>query len=183
MHQSVMSFVRAALAPDYIKGRSVLEVGSYNVNGTVRDILQPHAGRYIGVDMRPGPGVDVVSTAEEMPDSLKSEIVVSCEMLEHAFEWRKAFTRMADLCTGVLLVTARGPGFPLHDYPSDHWRFTPADIEQVCKALGLRVCVCCPDPQAPGFFLVADCTNRGPLDESAWPTPMSMAGVAKMRRR
>lgn len=183
MHQSVMNFVRAALHPDYVKGHSVLEVGSFNVNGTVRDILQPHAGKYVGVDMRPGPGVDVVCTAEDMPDELASDIVVSCEMLEHALDWKAAFRRMADLSKGVLLVTARGPGFPLHDYPSDHWRFTVEDIEQTCKALGLRVCVCCQDPQAPGFFLVADCTNRGPLDESAWPEPYSMAGVAKVRRR
>lgn len=38
--------------------RSTLEVGSLNVNGTVRDLF---TGVYLGVDMRDGPGVDTAS--------------------------------------------------------------------------------------------------------------------------
>jgi SAM-dependent methyltransferase len=40
---------------------TVLDVGSYNVNGSLKDIM-PEAWKYIGLDIVPGPGVDVVMT-------------------------------------------------------------------------------------------------------------------------
>src|SRR4029079_1075224 len=39
--------------------RSVLEIGSLNINGGLRD-FRPTAGSYIGVDLSPGNGVDVI---------------------------------------------------------------------------------------------------------------------------
>ena len=42
---------------------SVLECGSYNVNGSVRGLFA--AREYVGLDWRPGPGVDVVSLVHE----------------------------------------------------------------------------------------------------------------------
>ena len=42
---------------------SVLECGSYNVNGSVRDLFAVR--EYIGLDWRPGPGVDVVNLVHE----------------------------------------------------------------------------------------------------------------------
>ena len=38
---------------------SVLDVGSFDVNGTYRDLI-PDAWSYVGLDIRPGPNVDVV---------------------------------------------------------------------------------------------------------------------------
>ncbi len=128
---------------------------------------------YVGYDMRPGPDVDVVCKAEDL-DSVEADVVISCEMLEHCFEWRKAFENMARMARELLLVTARGPGFPLHDYPADHWRFTVPEVAQMCAACGIKVVSLVPDWQAPGFLLIADCTNRGPADPAQWPSPISM---------
>jgi hypothetical protein len=42
----------------------VLELGSFNVNGTVRDVFHS-VEQYVGVDERPGPCVDVVCKASD----------------------------------------------------------------------------------------------------------------------
>jgi len=64
MTSNCMAFVQRAVNEYPIKG-DVLEVGSYDVNGSVRPIFSdrerfPH---YTGVDMRAGPGVDRVAVA------------------------------------------------------------------------------------------------------------------------
>jgi hypothetical protein len=47
-----------------IEGKRVLELGSYIVNGSLRDIILKFGPKeYIGVDIVPGPGVDVVCGA------------------------------------------------------------------------------------------------------------------------
>ena len=54
MHGSVMAFVAEVLPPQSLAGLRVLEVGSYDVNGSVREIVQPHCSYYVGCDIRPG---------------------------------------------------------------------------------------------------------------------------------
>lgn len=62
----------------------ILELGSRNINGTIRDHIKGWA-EYVGVDLRPGPGVDVVL---EDPNKLpfpdgSFDLVVSSNTLEH----------------------------------------------------------------------------------------------------
>ena len=108
----------------------ILEVGSYYVNGTVRDVMPVT----YGVDMRNGPCVDEVCRAEDLVARFGQGSyahVVSCEMLEHAEDWKEALVNMWDVIIpgGFLILTTRSPGFPLHDYPSDYWRFTVDHME------------------------------------------------------
>ena len=51
-----------------IKGKKIIEVGAYDVNGSLRPIIESWAepAEYIGVDIVRGPGVDVVCMAERM---------------------------------------------------------------------------------------------------------------------
>jgi hypothetical protein len=65
----------------------------------------------------------------------------------------------------VLVLTTRGPGFPVHGYPDDHWRFTPDAMGQILKAAGLDILRLEPDVAAhPGVFAKA----RKP-EKWAWP--------------
>ena len=66
---------------DYFINKRVLEIGSYNVNGTIRDLFENCD--YIGVDIAPGNCVDVVSKAHEYKSDELFDVVCSCEMLEH----------------------------------------------------------------------------------------------------
>jgi len=163
MHASVMRFVVENLYPHEVKGRKVLEVGSADVNGSVRPLVMSMApASYLGIDLAEGPGVDHVldisSISGEQKYQLRSEVVISTEMLEHAQDWQQALIMMASVCTETLILTCRGTDsrgtFHRHNEP-DYWRFRPSDLVRACAAVGLIVVRCEQDPQVPGVFLKA----------------------------
>lgn len=158
MHESVRAFVAEQVAEKHLADLSVLEVGSYNVNGTVRDLF---TGRYAGVDMRDGPGVDTVARSDALPfPASEFDVVVSTEMLEHDQRPWLSVAEMARVLRpgGHLLLTCRGYDgrgcFPVHDYPDDHWRFTVSSVRLLLTDAGLVADVI-EDPQAPGVFAAA----------------------------
>jgi ubiquinone/menaquinone biosynthesis C-methylase UbiE len=99
--------------PEWFDGVQVLEVGSLNINGTVRDFY--NATRYVGVDIGPGPGVDVVSGGEKLdyPDN-SFDIAVSAECFEHNPEWVATFTNMHRMANTAVLITCASDGRPEH---------------------------------------------------------------------
>jgi hypothetical protein len=117
MHHEAMEWVHSALRPV-----SVLELGSYNVNGTIRDLFSG-VEDYLGVDLRPGPGVDWVGNAATLRLGRTFEIVVSCEVLEHAAEWREIIATAARHTwhTGRFIGTAAGPGREPHTNDGSPW--------------------------------------------------------------
>lgn len=157
MHQSVMTYVAEVVAAHGTTDGflNVLEVGSYDENGSVRSIFAPFGGSYVGIDMREGPGVDRVMTSHDIgfPDG-SFDCVVSTEMLEHdPFPW----VSMAEMGRvlrpgGLLILTARGNGFKLHAYPDDYWRFMPSSYPVLLALAGCEVLDVREDPQAPGMF-------------------------------
>ena len=59
-----IDFIRAEIKTVSLAGIRVLEVGAYDVNGSVRDLVRGGAATYVGVDIVPGPGVDVVAMSK-----------------------------------------------------------------------------------------------------------------------
>lgn len=163
-----MAWVGAKVDSLGLAGALVLEVGSYNMNGSVRELFHPE--RYVGVDVVDGPGVDqVVGSRETLPFLRESfDVVVSTECLEHAeAPWRtvKEMARVARRGAPVL-VTARGwrctnfeTGevicFGFHN-PPDRWRFSGEAMEALAVDAGLTVVEVVPDPQVAGWFLHAE---------------------------
>ena len=143
-----------------LAGKHVLEVGSMNVNGTVRGMF---TGSYLGVDIRPGHGVDLqIPDGKKLPfDSQSFEVVVSTEMLEHdGLPWKSvAEMRRVLRRGGMLLLTARGYDargcFGLHDHPGDYWRFSVGGMTILLDEVGFKERTVIPDPQYPGVFAVA----------------------------
>lgn len=177
MHDSVMTFGMSALTAAEARGKSVLEVGSMNVNGSLREhVLSLGPTSYLGVDFMAGPGVDVVCDASHLEQRFGKDafdIVISTEMLEHAQDWRGAVLAMKTVLRGggLLLLTARGPGFPLHGYPHDWHRFTVQDFRRMFSDFEIGALK--DDPQHPGVLLLA----RKP---AAWrPTGLSDIHVAQ----
>jgi SAM-dependent methyltransferase len=78
-----MAFMAAHLGD--LTGAHVLEIGSYNVNGSVRALCHGTAC-YLGVDTRPGPDVDLVCTGARLPKELSVDCAICCEVLEHTAE-------------------------------------------------------------------------------------------------
>jgi SAM-dependent methyltransferase len=172
-HRSVHDFFRAELAPSEIQGRRILEVGSRDVNGTVRPLLTSLGARdYVGVDLEPGPGVDRLCDVAELATEFASdpfEVVVSTEMLEHVRDWKVAILNLKRVVApgGLLVVTTRSFGFPYHSFPGDFWRFELHDMRWIFRDFEVLSLV--PDPEYHGVFLKCrKPTEFREADISAW---------------
>jgi len=109
--------------------QNVLDVGGYNVNGSVKDIMQ--GVNVFATDMREGPGVDLAINGHDLLSKFEEnsfDLVTCCETLEHDVLFWVTVENMRKLVKpgGWLLVTAPGVYFFEHDYPSDYYRFTEA---------------------------------------------------------
>ena len=59
-----IQFAKKNLKESDIKGKSVIEVGSLDINGTLRPIVEVFKpALYTGVDLFEGPGVDIACDA------------------------------------------------------------------------------------------------------------------------
>lgn len=93
----------------------LIDVGARDVNGTLRDVVPHWVRRYVGVDTRAGPNVDVIASGAALPFASGTVgCVTCCSVLEHTPEGR-AIIREAHrvLATGghfvVTTVDARWP--------------------------------------------------------------------------
>jgi SAM-dependent methyltransferase len=154
-----LQFVQQVVTPQQVQGKSILEVGSYDVNGSARAILAPLGpASYTGVDLENGPGVDEVVSADRLVDRFGEDafdIVVSTEMVEHLKEWRPAVSNLKAVLKreGVLILTTRSRGFPYHAFPEDYWRYEESDMRRIFG--DLRIESLESDPIEPGVFLKA----------------------------
>jgi SAM-dependent methyltransferase len=109
--------------PSFFNGGRVLEIGSLNINGTVREYF--NADKYIGVDVGEGPGVDVVTSGHKYDSSELFDCAISCECFEHNPYWLKTFINMVRLTRkgGLVVFTCATTGRPEHGTQ----RTTPQD--------------------------------------------------------
>lgn len=160
MHGSVLGFFAyGALQGREVYGKDVLEVGSLDVNGTVRPMVEGtrRPATYIGVDVVGGPGVDRVLDAVDLYETFGRDafdVVISTEMMEHAEDWKSSLLNMVAVLRpgGVLVITTRGPGFPYH-HPPDRWRYTQKTFAEAARELNLESVVLMDDPEMHGVFV------------------------------
>lgn len=121
MHDAARRYIQKAVAEHvgHTEGLTVLEFGSYNVNGTVRDHF--YGADFCGVDMRDGPGVDIVCDAAEFDGLGQYDVVVSAETLEHAERPAEIIERAWDSLKpgGLLILTAAAPERAPHNGNGD----------------------------------------------------------------
>ncbi|MBU3638543.1 bifunctional 2-polyprenyl-6-hydroxyphenol methylase/3-demethylubiquinol 3-O-methyltransferase UbiG [Polynucleobacter sp. AP-RePozz3-80-G7] len=116
MHLEELRFVE--LVRNYfLKNRhlKILEVGSYDVNGSIRGFF--HDSDYIGVDMCKGPGVDFVGSGHliDFPEE-SFDLTISCECFEHNPYWHETFINMHRMTKkdGLVVVSCASRGRPEH---------------------------------------------------------------------
>lgn len=119
---------------------NVLEIGSWDVNGSPRTPLMPLAKSWTGVDLLPGPSVDVVMDAKQFlskVDKGQFDTVVACEVYEHDprfWETNEAVKRILPK-GGIYIITSPTISFPLHEdwngrsFGGDFYRFTESGIK------------------------------------------------------
>ncbi len=135
MHQATADWLKLADS-QFGPFASVVELGGQDVNGSARSMVR-HS-RYLSVDLRPGPGVDVVADALtwEPPESF--DAVLCTNVLEHVEDWRALVGRAYDLLVsgGVFVVATVCDPFPAHSgidgehvRPEEHYaNIEPADL-------------------------------------------------------
>ncbi len=101
--------------PNNFNNSKVLEVGSLDINGSVRPFFVNC--EYVGVDVSEGPGVDRVEQGQSVDDPDGSyDTVISCECFEHNPYWKETFSNMVRLCSsgGLVIFSCATTGRPEH---------------------------------------------------------------------
>lgn len=136
MHDAVRKFVasHATTGPCV-----VLECGSRDVNGTVRDLFP--GSTWVGVDPLPGPGADVVADFADYQHPEPVDFVVCTEVLEHSPRWADIIRGAASNLKpgGVFICTAathgRSPHSAVDEQPIRPWEhyenIDQVELEQV----------------------------------------------------
>lgn len=158
-HHSCLDFVAKNLTEEEVSGKSFLEVGAYDVNGTVRPlVVGMNPASYVGVDIEMGPGVDVVCDAGNLAERFGADafdILLCTEVLEHVREWRTVVSNLKKVIKpgGLLILTTRSKGFVYHGYPYDFWRYEALDMQRIFSDFLIDSLES--DPLFPGVFLKA----------------------------
>lgn len=118
MHTDAYNYVFSTFH-DWRKDRknlSVLEIGSLDINGSIRDMFNFFADSYLGIDVQDGPGVDLLADGATYSSPNTYDVIVTAETFEHTPDWkqiiRASYTNLKD--GGIFIATMAGEGRPVH---------------------------------------------------------------------
>jgi predicted O-methyltransferase YrrM len=144
---------------------AVVDLGASDVNGSYRSLM-PDGVHYTGLDLEPGPGVDLVmADPYHIPmDDASFDVVLSGQMLEHCAHFWRVFTEIARVLRpgGLAFLIAPSAG-PIHRYPVDCYRFYPDAYRALADWSGLRLVHCWMDERGPWRDLVGVFQKGGSL--------------------
>ncbi len=137
MRQSVKDYL-AKIINRYPVMEPICEIGSYRVEGQEEfaDLRPFFPGKvYVGCDMRLGLGVDRMEDVHCLKiRSNRIGTVLIFDTLEHVENVHRAMGEIHRvLKPGGMVIMSSVMNFPIHDYPSDYWRFTPKAFELLLR--------------------------------------------------
>ena|SRR3990167_6441653 len=116
----------------------ILDVGSRDINGSVRQILDglKWKGNFTGLDMIDGTGVDIVMNAHDMGKKWKKpkfDLVTCVDTLEHDDRFWLTVQEMRKVVKpgGWMIITVPSLSHPFHAHPSDYYRFFDTTLKDV----------------------------------------------------
>lgn len=111
MHDGAFDFVARFATNEPV---TVIEIGSRDINGSVRSLF-PNA-KWIGIDVVRGPGVDVVIDALDYNPVEQVDLVICTEVLEHTEFWCQIISRAETWLKpgGRMILTCAGTGREPH---------------------------------------------------------------------
>ncbi len=122
---------------------NVLDIGSYDVNGTYRTIFNAPVYQYTGMDMSPGPNVDIVPGDIYQWNEIADEtfdVVISGQVFEHIeYPWLtiKEIARVLKP-SGFCIVIAPSSGME-HKAPKDCYRYYADGLSALAKWADFKV--------------------------------------------
>jgi len=135
MRESIKQFVKMCSEilpisePIYEFGS--LQVPSQEGFADLRPIF--YGKKYIGADMRQGSGVDVILNLHsiDLPSESTGTVLI-LDTLEHVeFPLKAMEEAYRILKPNGFVVISSVMNFPIHDHPSDYWRFTPEGFKSI----------------------------------------------------
>ena len=113
--------------------RSVLDIGSLDINGSVKDIFED-AERYVGVDIVSGSNVDMVMNAHKLKfDKESFDCVLALGLFEHDNAWWKSLEEIKRVLKHKGWFILQVPTIVDSHNPPDYWRFTKQGVKEIMK--------------------------------------------------
>jgi len=150
MHANALKHLQLFLS-NYYDEKSKLdiaEIGSLNVNGSLKNTALPYAKTYTGVDFSKGQDVDyVLDDPYFFPFKNDTfDLVITSSCFEHSEMFWLTFLESLRILkpTGLLWYTVPGAWMGYHQYPVDCWRFYPDSgiaLEKWAKRNGYKTCL------------------------------------------
>lgn len=170
MRPSIRRFVQICAETLPVK-EPIYEFGSFQVAGQedIADLRTLFPGkRYVGSDMREGPGVDVILDLHSLDlpdDSVGTALMI--DTMEHVEYPHKAIDEVNRvLAPGGILIMTSVMRFPIHDHPYDYWRFTPEAFSSLLKPFAFSFADHAGEPEFPHTVVGIGADHE--IDEAAW---------------
>ncbi|MEY8430653.1 class I SAM-dependent methyltransferase [Lachnospiraceae bacterium 48-42] len=147
MHDSSMlrmeCFINNYCTPCENRKKRVLDIGSYNVNGTYKPLFLEKGFEYVGLDISEGPNVDVVPANMydwEIIEDESFDYIVSGQAFEHIeYPWLTINEIKKKLKKDGIICIIAPNGLGEHRYPVDCWRFYGDGMRALARWCGLEV--------------------------------------------
>jgi SAM-dependent methyltransferase len=144
MHQSSLDHIHKLVLThlDPACSLHIVDIGSYDVNGSYKQFMYSPKWRYTGIDLSAGPNVDLVlSSPYRLPFKSHSvDVIVSGQAFEHIeFFWLTWLEMTRVLKPGGLIFLVAPSRGPEHRYPQDCWRFYPDGYRALASFGGLEL--------------------------------------------
>lgn len=119
-HYQQLEFVRIVTQcfPEFSRKARILEVGSWDINGSIRGLFAE--ADYVGADIAPGNGVDLVCGGQDIGfPSGSFDVTISCECFEHNPYWLETTVNMIRMLRagGCFVMSCAGTGRREHGTP------------------------------------------------------------------
>jgi SAM-dependent methyltransferase len=122
---------------DKNKPLKILDVGSFDVNGSYADIFREPKWIYHGTDISQGKNVDIVLESPYIWNKIESssyDIVISGQAFEHVEYFWITMLQINRVLKkdGLACIIAPADGYE-HRYPLDCWRFYPDGLQSLSR--------------------------------------------------
>ena len=147
MHRSSLDkmdrFVQQYMGPHRGQCQRILDLGSFDVNGSYRHLFDDPAWEYQGLDMEKGKNVDIVLENPYRWKEIKplsQDIIISGQAFEHIEYFWVVMDEIVRVLKpgGLICIIAPSRGYE-HRYPVDCWRFYPDAFRALARFSGLEL--------------------------------------------